>query len=126
VPDMKPPLLRAVVALLCMFNLAGFAFVQPAYGMVAIQVLLALAIILVSFVVIWRFWAGSRLSRILVLITSGVAILNLRLPSECCGGLPMFWLPWACFWRLAPCLLHDIGGPPELLAAPHGRCDCCP
>ena len=34
-------------------------------------------IILVSFIVIWRFWFGSRLSRILVLITSAVAILNL-------------------------------------------------
>jgi hypothetical protein len=79
---LKPPLLPAVVALLCIFNLAGFTFVEPKQETVGIQIFVVTAIVLVSFVVIWRFWFGSRLSRFLVLITSGIAILNLLFLSS--------------------------------------------
>ena len=66
-----------MVALLCVFNLAGFVFIDPNSGDVGMEIFAHTVIILVSFIVIWRFWFGSRLSRILVLITSAVAILNL-------------------------------------------------
>ena len=46
------------------------------------QIVFVTAIVLFSFAVIWRFWLRSRLSRILVLITSAIAVLNLfSLPS---------------------------------------------
>jgi hypothetical protein len=74
---MKPRLLPEIVVLLCIFNLAGFVFVEPKYGLVGSQILFGIVITSVSFVAIWRFWHGSRLSRILVLITSGIALVNL-------------------------------------------------
>jgi hypothetical protein len=79
---MKPRLLPAIVTLLCAFNLAGYLLIEPNSGAVGAQILFITVIVLVSFVAIWRFWFGSRLSRILVIITSALAILNLLfLPS---------------------------------------------
>lgn len=74
---MRPRLLPTVVTLLSLFNLAGFACVDPSKKIFVIELFVATVIVLISFVVIWRFWRGSKLSRILVLITSAIAILNL-------------------------------------------------
>ncbi len=71
---MKPQFLTEVVVLLCALNLCGYLLIDHRH---AAQMVVATVVIVVSFGVIWRFAAGAYWAWVLVLITSGVALLNL-------------------------------------------------
>jgi hypothetical protein len=66
-----------VTLLMCVFNVCGYLFIKPNAGAVAFQIGFITAIIVVSYIVLWFFWNGRNWARILVLITSVLALLNL-------------------------------------------------
>ena len=74
---MKPHFFTEVIALLCAFNLCGYLLIDRRLAPLGIQVAVATVIILASFAVIWRFASGAHWAWVLVLITCGVALLNL-------------------------------------------------
>lgn len=74
---MKPNLFSEVVALLCAFNLCGYLLIDRRLAPIGLQVVVFTVIILISFGVIWRFAAGAYWAWSIVLMTCGVALLNL-------------------------------------------------
>lgn len=71
---MKPFFFTEVIVLLCVLNLCAYLLGdvrQPA------EAAITTVIVAVSFVAIWRFAAGAYWAWVLVLITSGIALLNL-------------------------------------------------
>ena len=74
---MKPLGLKATTILMCIFNLCGYLIIDKSIGYVGYQILFSTIIIILSFVVIWYYWKGKNWARILVLIVSVLAILNL-------------------------------------------------
>lgn len=79
---MRPKGLDIICVLMCIMNLAGFAFVIPKAGDVATQYILLGVIVVLAFLVLWSFREGKNWARILVLLTSAIALLNLFLLGE--------------------------------------------
>jgi hypothetical protein len=75
---MKPKGLRETTILLAVCNLLGYAFIEPSRGVFVLQVLVVTLVVAIAYLVLWHYWKGRNWARILVLITSGVALLNLR------------------------------------------------
>ena len=74
---MKPPGLTAITLAMCALNPTGFLFVPQADASTS-SVTIAFAVIMVlSYIVLWNFWHGRNWARLLVLVTSGIALLNL-------------------------------------------------
>ena len=61
---------------MCILNPAGFVFIKDSGDRLAILVTVC-CIVVVSYVVLWHFWKGRNWARWLVIVTSGVALLNL-------------------------------------------------
>ena len=74
---MKPKGLKETTTLMGIFNLCGYAFFDPSIGYQAIQLILLTIIIGISYIVLWHYWLGKNWARILVLITSIAALINL-------------------------------------------------
>ena len=80
---MKPKGLYTTFIVMCLMNLTGFAFVNPQVGSVSGQFAFIGLIIAFSYVVLWYYWRGKNWARILVIVASVVALVNLFF-------LPMF------------------------------------
>ncbi|MCW5870157.1 MAG: hypothetical protein KIS61_23070 [Candidatus Eremiobacteraeota bacterium] len=79
---MKPRGLLLTTILMAICNPLGFLFLDPSAGQLEAQLVFAALIVAVSYLVLWFYWKGKNWARILVLITSGIALLNLwDLPS---------------------------------------------
>lgn len=83
-PDLgraRPRGLSALTLLMCLLNLSGFLMIDSRQAVMSVVGLGAIAvvsfIVCFSFVVLYFFWMGRNWARILVFLTSGVAILNL-------------------------------------------------
>jgi hypothetical protein len=74
---MKPKGLSETTILMAVCNPLGFVFLDPSRGAVAIQVFVAALVVAISYLVLWYYWKGRNWARILVLITSVIALLNL-------------------------------------------------
>lgn len=57
--------------------ISGFVFVDPQLAPVEFQYVIFGVIIGFTYIVLWQYWKGKNWARILVLLTGGVAILNL-------------------------------------------------
>jgi hypothetical protein len=62
---------------MCVLNLTGFLFIEGTPLDVRVALVLVSAVILFSYVVLWYLWHGRNWARWLVVLTSGVALLNL-------------------------------------------------
>lgn len=76
---MKPSGLAPVTLAMCILNPTGFAFLEGSGVAPVILVPVFGFIMLLGYVVLWYFWKGRNWARWLVLVTSGVALLNLPL-----------------------------------------------
>jgi hypothetical protein len=76
---MRPTGLAPLTAIMCVLNLTGFLFVEESGVRAAVVLPVFAFVILFSYVVLWYFWKGRNWARWLVLLTSGVALLNLAL-----------------------------------------------
>jgi hypothetical protein len=76
---MRPAGLAPVTAAMCVLNLTGFLFVEDSGTPAAFGLILVGFIISLSYVVLWYFWQGRNWARWLVLLASGVALLNMFL-----------------------------------------------
>ncbi|HEY6166792.1 MAG TPA: hypothetical protein VI454_02045, partial [Verrucomicrobiae bacterium] len=74
---MKPKGLRETTILMAVCNPFGYAFLEPSRGVLVLQISVATLVVAISYLVLWHYWKGRNWARILVLITSGVALLNL-------------------------------------------------
>jgi hypothetical protein len=74
---MKPKGLRETAILMAVCNPLGYAFLDPSRGALPLQVSVATLVVATAYLVLWYYWRGRNWARILVLITSGVALLNL-------------------------------------------------
>ena len=74
---MKPKGLFTTTILMAICNPLGFFFLDPSAGRMQAQLVLTALIVAVSYVVLWFYWKGKNWARIFVLITSGIALLNL-------------------------------------------------
>ena len=72
---MKPSGLAPVTLAMCLLNVAGLVFLEKPVP--AALVAVAGALIVATWLVLWSFWKGRNWARWLVLLTSGVALLNL-------------------------------------------------
>jgi hypothetical protein len=57
-------------------------FLDPALGSFVFQLVLCTIIVGVSYCVLWHYWLGKNWARILVIITSLVALINLVIIQE--------------------------------------------
>jgi hypothetical protein len=74
---MKPKLLRRIVLLLCVFNLTGFLAIEPRLGSLGIQAVTVSLLMGLAFYVLWKFWLGRWWARVLVIIASCMALLQI-------------------------------------------------
>lgn len=74
---MKPKGLAETTILMAVCNPLGLVFLEPSRGALAVQVFVATLVVAVSYLVLWYYWGGKNWARILVLITSVIALLNL-------------------------------------------------
>lgn len=63
---------------MALLNLSGFAMVDSSVGHASLQLAVNCALMLAGFVVIWFFWNGKNWARMLVMLTSVLALFNLR------------------------------------------------
>ncbi len=70
---MKPRGLGTTAATMAILNLGGFVGIQWTRGVVAMVSL----VVLLGYVVLWYYWQGQNWARILVILTSILAIVNL-------------------------------------------------
>ena len=73
----RPNGLNAITLLMCVFNLCAYFFTSPDLGPLYFQLLFTTVIVALSFVVLWFFWNGHNWARVLVLLTSVLALANL-------------------------------------------------
>ena len=76
---MKPTGLAPITLAMCMLNPAGFMFIDGLRVPPALGVPVVIVVTLLTYVVLWYFWKGRNWARWLVLVTSGLALLNLSL-----------------------------------------------
>src|SRR5215471_4090666 len=81
--SMRPSGLAPVTLAMCILNLTGVAFAYGTEVPPAMVMPILILVMLVSYLALWYFWKGRNWARWLVLVTSGVALLNLL-------GLPTF------------------------------------
>lgn len=74
---MKPKWLKETAIAMCFLNLAGFVFVDRKVVPIEVQVILFSLIVAFSYIVLWFYWQGKNWARILVLVTSAIALINL-------------------------------------------------
>jgi hypothetical protein len=104
-PKMKPKGLRETAVLMGLCNPLGYAFIEPSYGMLALQLFVASLILAVSYLILWYYWMGRNWARLLVLATSALALANLSFLASSSpfqkiiltleailGGFLIFWL----------------------------------
>ena len=101
---MKPRGLWATTVAMAVLNLGGLVGIQwNHYGMVAAVVLL----MALGYVVLWYYWQGRNWARILVMLTSMVAVLDLAtIPASIpfCGSLRLPYRRRSCTRHLPPVL----------------------
>jgi hypothetical protein len=74
---MRPKGITETAIAMCVMNIAGFVFVAPEAGYVALQFALFGVVITLTFPVLWYYWKGKRWARVLVLIGGAIAVLNI-------------------------------------------------
>ncbi len=74
---MKPKGLKETTIIMCIFNICGFAFLDPLSRDFYIHIIFGILIIGFSYFVLWQYWKGKNWARILVIITSIIALINL-------------------------------------------------
>ncbi len=74
---MRPNFMKEITILLCIFNISGYVFLDQKIGFIEFQLIFGTIVVAFSFAVIWYLWKGRNWARILVLVTSVVALLNL-------------------------------------------------
>jgi hypothetical protein len=74
---MKPKGLIETTIIMCIFNVCGFVYLDSSMGHLAIQIIIGLLIVGISYIILWYYWRGKNWARILVIITSIIALLNL-------------------------------------------------
>ncbi len=79
---MRPSGLKETTILMCIFNVCGYAAIDPSFGYLTFQLMFATLIISLSFIVIWFYFKGKNWARILVLLTSVVALINTCIIAE--------------------------------------------
>jgi len=102
---MRPSRLAPVTLAMCVLNPTGFVFIKGSGVGAAILVPVFSLIMILSYVVLWYFWRGRNWARWLVLVTSGVALLNLLglatasaiqkvviVIEAATGGFLLYWL----------------------------------
>ena len=75
----RPRGLAASTAAMAVMNLTGFLFLNESEWPVGVSVALLALFIGGGYVALWYFWRGRNWARWLVMVTSGVALLNLLL-----------------------------------------------
>lgn len=75
----RPVGLRWATLMMCLLNLAAFLYPRPARIGAGLFLAIVGVCASISFVVLWYFWRGRNWARWLVLATSVLAIVNLRL-----------------------------------------------
>ena len=79
---MKPSKLKPITLLMCFFNLCGFVFVNWRTETAALELAFVGAVVVLSFAVLYHFWQGRNWARVLVILTSVLALFNLFLLSS--------------------------------------------
>jgi len=74
---MKPKGLKETTILMCIFNLATYVFLDSKSPYWTIGLTVGTIIEILTFVILWYYWHGKNWARVLVMISSVVAILNL-------------------------------------------------
>lgn len=74
---MRPKGLTAATLAMCLLNPTGYLFLTGEGEARAGLAVLFTIFILVGYVVLWYFWNGRNWARILVLLASGLALVNL-------------------------------------------------
>lgn len=77
----RPSGLSVITFVMCVFNLSAYLFTLPDLGPLTFQLLFITVMIVPSFVILWFFWNGYNWARILVLLTSVLALANLALAN---------------------------------------------
>jgi len=76
---MKPYLLKETAIILCILNLTCFLFIDYNSDFLAVMLVLCILVIGFGYWVLYKFWMGKNWARILVIIASVIALLNLIL-----------------------------------------------
>jgi glucose-6-phosphate-specific signal transduction histidine kinase len=74
----RPPGINVTTILMAACNFMGWVIIDYSAPHARLTLLIFSVIILVGYVVLWAYWSGRNWARILVLISSVVAISNLR------------------------------------------------
>ncbi|MEY4667698.1 MAG: hypothetical protein RL518_397 [Pseudomonadota bacterium] len=74
---MKPSELASITILMAIFNVCGVVFLDQNSANFAMESVVVGLLVSVTFVILYFFWLGRNWARILVLLTSVLALLNL-------------------------------------------------
>ncbi len=73
----KPKGLIETTIAMCIMNVAGFIFVDSSSDSIFMDYIVMGVICIITFFVLWFYWQGKNWARILVLLTSILALFNL-------------------------------------------------
>ncbi|WP_027467440.1 hypothetical protein [Deefgea rivuli] len=74
---MKPKYLRETTLAMCVMNMGGFVFIDPAVGSIYEQAIIFGIIIACTYVVLWFYWNGKNWARTLVLLGASLSLINI-------------------------------------------------
>ncbi len=75
----KPKHLKRLTVLMCVLNLTGYLFLSGKENTKLIELIIITLLIGFYYWVLFKFYQGFNWARIVVMITSGIALLNLLL-----------------------------------------------
>ena len=75
--ELRPKGFKETTILMCVFNICGYAWIDPSIENLILQIAVGTIVIGLSYIVLWHYWNGKNWARSLVLITSIIALLNL-------------------------------------------------
>lgn len=73
----RPKWLKEVTALLCIFNISGYAFIDINSKHLSHELIIYTTLIIISYCVLWYFWHGKNWARILVILGSVLSLAGL-------------------------------------------------